>query len=245
MKKKITLYLIITGVAILMTIACMLIMNHNPVRSKKNKSERLNTSFGGSIRYGNYISPTEIRDTTLRLKRDTIIDFQWIFRQLYPLQHIGRENIDCGDAYIGKLLLYYTNEKHGRYINCDSINNYIKDVPTDTIFLKETISQDNSYGIYFWHRLDSVYTVTMKKDRLWHLVSFNAEKNYTYRYIDLWMKALLKDLGRNELPPYPNKTTNPYSICATRIILTPDSVFMDMFKFYRPYALEEFYKDYR
>ena len=221
MKKKITLYLIITGVAILMTIACMLIMNHNPVRSKKNKSERLNTSFGGSIRYGTYISPP------------------------FSSQHIGRENIDCGDAYIGKLLLYNTNEKHGRYINCDSINNYIKDVPTDTIFLKETISQDNSYGIYFWHRLDSVYTVTMKKDRLWHLVSFNAEKNYTYRYIDLWMKALLKDLGRNELPPYPNKTTNPYSICATRIILTPDSVFMDMFKFYRPYALEEFYKDYR
>ena len=46
-------------------------------------------------------------------------------------------------------------------------------------------------------------------------------------------------MGKHEISPNVKYDSNPYSICATRIILTPDSVFMDMFKFYEPYALEE------
>ena len=188
----------------------------------------------------NHIHSEEITDTLIRFKRDTVLDFQWIFRQLYAIQHIGRENHPYEDAYIEKLLQYYPLcEGDGRYINCDSVNNFVRDIPTDTIFLQENIYKDNSYRIYFWHRLNSVYTVTMKKDRLWHVVSFNAEENNTSQYINSWRKKELKELGKHEISPNVKYDSNPHSICATRIILTPDSVFMDMFKIYEPYELEK------
>lgn len=239
MKKKTILPL---TVVIVVTVAIItVILIYNKISRQKSHAPLLISSTvpGGHIFRG------EVLDTILRFKRDTIIDFQWVFRQLYPVQHIGRENHPYGDAYIRKLLKYYPSEKQGRYINCDSVNNFLKDVPNDTIFLKERINKENSYSIHFWHRLDSVYTIDLKRDRLWHVITYNLEHSYLYKYTDLWMKALLKDLGCRELPPGKPETTDLYSICATRIILTPDSVFMDMFKFYRPYALEERYREYR
>ena len=226
----------VTGIII---VIAYILINSNIPEQKSVRSLKTPLGVPTNI-YGNHIFPKEVKDTLIKLGRDTILDFQWIFRKLYSVQHIGREDFDAGDAYIEKLFQYYPLcEGDGRYINCDSVNNFVRDIPTDTIFLKENIYKDNSYRIYFWRKLDSVYTITMKKDRLWHVVSFNAEKNYTYRYIDFWMKALLKDLGKNETNPNVTYDSNPHSICATRIILTPDSVFMDMFKFYEPYALEE------
>ena len=96
-------------------------------------------------------------------------------------------------VYIEKLLQYFPLcEGDGRYINCDSVNNYLKDIPYDTIFLKETISRDNSYRIYFWHRLDSVYTVGMRRIgeiRIprYRVFSLNFERDSTYIYIYQFM----------------------------------------------------------
>lgn len=211
----------------------------NKIKDDINDFPYYNEIPSGHIYYG------EVIDTLIKFKRDTVLDFQWVFRQLYPIQHIGRENHPYGDAYIEKLLQYFPLcEGDGRYINCDSVNNYLKDIPHDTIFLKETISRDNSYRIYFWHRLDSVYTVGMRRIgeiRIprYRVFSLNFERDSTYIYINSWRKKELKELGKHEISPNVKYDSNPHSICATRIILTPDSVFMDMFKFYEPYALEE------
>lgn len=196
---------------------------------------------------GGHIFQDEITDTVIRLARDTTPSFPWIFQKLYPIQHIGREKHPLGDSYHAKFREFDLSKVHGRYINCDSVNNYIQDnckSATDTIFLRETIQKDNYYKIYFWQSLDSVYTVTLGRDRLWHVRAFNAKNDDSFIYIDSWRKKELKELGKNEMPPT-GWTSNPYSNCATRIIISPDSVILDMFKFYRPYGLENRYKNHK
>ena len=159
----------------------------NIIKDDINDFPYYNEIPSGHIYYG------EVIDTLIKFKRDTVLDFQWVFRQLYPIQHMGRENHPYGDAYIEKLLQYFPLcEGDGRYINCDSVNNYLKDIPYDTIFLKETISRDNSYRIYFWHRLDSVYTVGMRRIgeiRIprYRVFSLNFERDSTYIYIYQFM----------------------------------------------------------
>lgn len=59
-----------------------------------------------------------------------------------------------------------------------------------------------------------------------------------FSYISDWRKEELQEYGCCE--QYEGHyNSNPYSVCATRIVLTNDSVIIDMFKFYSPLWPEE------
>lgn len=206
--------------------AFMILFCHN-----LNASDNCEDDFNCSRIYDG-----EVTDTTLYLKRDTVITMKWIYRKLHDIQKIGRpQELD----YYG-LKLYRSSQ------NVDSIiKEFIREQPRDTIFIYETINKDGTYNVIFWRDKNEAYTYDLRRDRSWFLRKIKLDKDAIFLYISLWRKKELKELGKDQMPPPPVWTSNPCSHSSTRIILTSDSVIIDTFKHYRPYALEDYYKNKR
>lgn len=182
----------------------------------------------------------ESRDTTVTIERDTIIDFNWIFRQLFKIQQVGREMVGPREEwYSGKFLKYFPSPSQGEYINRKEVNQFVNNPSQDTIFVDETISKDGSYKIYYWRNLKNFHYITLNGEtRKWDVVSRDVSDVKVYNLINSWQKDTILKYGKNMMPPDGRWNSNPNSSCSSRIIITPDSVRIDMIKYYPLYGLK-------
>lgn len=183
----------------------------------------------------NIIRPGEITDTTFMIKKDTIIDFDWILRQLYDIQLIGRENLKYTDEmYDAKLLLRQWAKKYGVSYDIPTLNQN-----HDTIFIEETMITPYKLTYAFWKDLKntSVYLImpsTIKENPNWvypkplaFLTRDFSDSPY-YNLINTWQKDSLQLLQYEKESNY--DLDLPYSTCISRVIVTPDSVKFDVVK---------------
>lgn len=184
----------------------------------------------------NFIHDTESRDTTVKLKKDTIIDFDWILRKLYKIQRAGRESLsEKMDMYDCKLHLeQWTKERNKCY------NKLVINQKHDTIFFEETIINLYKFTYTFWKDL--------KKTSLFYLEPKSLKEGDEYifpsplycsridysgsPYHDLIMTWQKDSLLQNWEGFYSDVSDpEPASTCISRVIVTPDSVSIDMIKY--------------
>ena len=113
------------------------------------------------------------------------------------------------------------------------LRDYIGDVQRDTVFIVEKISKAQDYFMEIWREPDSILHISdtgvwrvKKKQKLL--------RQSEYNYIINWNKDLLQEYGCCEqIEGYYRSNTT--SRCATRLIITPDSLYLDMIKYYNPF----------
>lgn len=204
---------------------------------------------GGFVCVSARIQAEEVTDTSFVLARDTAVTLPWIFDVIIPVQSIGRPED----------LNFYKIKSYSSYFGCnktdsvdvlkaqgkswilqnkarpqDILDNFV-DNDRDTIFIEERIREEGTYSYVFWKNPDNVY------DLMSYYGSLGKGSAYAKRCIRIkslrdsketdfilsWEKDSLKEYGKN----IPNNS-NPSSVCVTRAILTPDSVKIDMVKYY-------------
>lgn len=203
------------------------------------------------------IGRDEITDTTFVLRPDTTVALPWIFSKVSAIQGIGRGKEV--NFYKSKTETYFLGLENVRILSAnklikevniyDFFNMFVKNGDNDTIFIAERINDEGEYSLRMWNDLDSVYKlfgVDRTRTKYIDLISMKGnelKRNEYYPYIASWRKDELKEVGKT-FRPGPNSkivySSNPYSICATRIIINKDSIIVDLVKFYEPYELENY-----
>lgn len=231
------------SISIFISMLCIGIFSsgcHKPVKAPLELTDTFGT---GSIlivednKPANIIRPGEITDTTFMIKKDSKIDFDWILRQLYDIQLIGRENLKYTDEmYDAKLLLRQWAKKYGVSYDIPTLNQN-----HDTIFIEETMITPYKLTYAFWKDLKntSVYLImpiTIKTDPkaaypspMASLTKDFSDSPY-YNLINTWQKDSLQLLQDEKESNYDFDLDLPYSTCISRVIVTPDSVKFDMIK---------------
>ncbi len=180
-----------------------------------------------------HIFPEENTDITLKFERNTDMDLLSLFPLMIPSQTKGRDILEY-DPYKLKAI--------DKMFDIELFKTKITDFPSDTMYVLERINHDQTYDIYFWYdkiimSINDDGSITKFENILGkgELGSIKKGTNglNIFSYISDWRKEELQEYGCCE--QYEGHyNSNPYSVCATRIVLTNDSVIIDMLKFYSP-----------
>lgn len=104
------------------------------------------------------------------------------------------------------------------------------------MFIFEKINDDWSYKLAIWRHIDEILLTDTHKIK--KLKSVEKENLRQLELITSWKKEFLLKCGSHKHNPY-IITSNPYVVCASRIILSPDSIRVDIIKFFHPVWPEE------
>ncbi len=102
----------------------------------------------------------------------------------------------------------------------------------DTIFFSESVSRECDYFNRFWRNPDETFELaeTMIKSKTRVAVFCRDQSDQTDKYlITKWKKDTLMKYGSSLMPPG-SSSTNPSLTFVSRVILTPDSVQIDLLK---------------
>lgn len=224
---------------------------HNPNTLKLAFESKLN-----SIRNKAYIPQiceildSESRDTTETIKRDTIIDFRWIIRQILGMQTKGRDIVPpTHELYNNKLIgtkFFIFDEDT---VCWQKINQFVDNPPTDTIFFIEEFFRIGKYRSFFWRDPKLIYVCEriLPNDGTtrWRITSLKEHDRCDIDLVNRWQKDTLLKYGKDMMPGT-HFYSNARSHCASRVVLSPDSVRIDMIKYYNLYKLmyPDRYSDY-
>ncbi len=193
--------------------------------------------------YDFYIQRGESVDTTVTLKRDSILDFKGILQRIYNIQTSGK--------------MMDNPQKHpfAWKFNVKSWPGFSKDFSNleiapgnGTIFIEETIYKSSDYYLLYstdGRTVNGVAIIPSKQqnDSIYRPTSYILNhdiSNRYYRNITTWQKNNLLQSGRHIAPPNGIKPSRPFSKCTSRVTLTPDSVRIDMIKYYKTsYAFDD------
>lgn len=198
------------------------------------------------------IKPGEVTDTSFAIPRISSITMPWLFRIMTNVQSIGRNeennfydaknlpiyNYQMKDSIQIKKRKDYSSSKletDKKVYMPEFLNSFIHEKrDRDTIYLQENISKETGFSLSMWNNLDSVYFFSIRLGKHYNykggtfIIRDGGRTNPYYNSIDSWKKEKIKELGKDR----PTWTTNPVSHCITRIIISQDSIYFDMFKFY-------------
>lgn len=175
--------------------------------------------------YDANIYPGECVDTFIALKNEGNITLPWLLEQILPLQTKGRDSIH-NDPYALKV--------HEDIVSLSPIQNYNIDM-NDTIFIVEKIGKTSKYTMELWNRsAESLLEINGMGRYVYREVMGSREN----RYIKNWQKDTLQTYGCCEQLEGMWRS-NFSSRSVTRVILQPDSVFIEMFKYYKPWWPED------
>lgn len=178
-----------------------------------------------SIRDAYPIHVNECVDTTVVFNKPKNLSLSWLFKKMASLQHIGREEVDY-EPYELKADSFFTSSK--------IIQDYIKEITSDTIFIREIINPDQMYKMSIWQNNDNImYVIFDVGEITLNDSKYICKTTSEYQYIMSWEKNDLQYYGNGQehdgcFIPRPKVT------CASRIIIKPRTVRIDMFKYYTP-----------
>lgn len=222
---------------ILLLILILILSSCNQVKDSKaietdsssnNSQSSIITNSSIISRFGaSHIFSEENTDIRLEFKRRSDMNLLSILRLMIPSQTKGRDILEYDP---------YNLKTCDKIFNIELFKKNISDFQSDTIYALERINKDQSYIIFIWHDTKTITSMSDSGD-ITHLdyneVAKERDEN-EFAYISSWLKDELQEYGCcQEYDGYYN--SNPYSSCVIRIILTNDSIILDMFKYYCPY----------
>ncbi len=177
------------------------------------------------------IQKGESRDTTVTFKRTPDLTFRQILKKIYEIQICGMDSSTL-KKHSYKYKLRFDNWP---ILNGDECGLFDIKAKRDTFYVIETIYLDGTY--YLDYGRDSKKLNIFKGVGNSYILGKDYSKDIVYQLIFKWQKDSLLKYGKEMMPPG-RFNSGTHKTCASRVILSPTSVRIDMVKFYPLYGLK-------